>query len=101
MITIGTRKQEIRRQDSVRERNVKNSTLYRELNGYQKQGMELWLNGRRSTSYQIADSVRETTDYMRDYHMDVQNHICGIGFDRIRKEKQQNKGSATPLVRKT
>ncbi len=107
-ISIGNRQQEVRQPDLVTERNVKNSTLYRELSTYQAQGVELWLNGRRSTSYQIANSVREATNYMRDYQMDVQNRICGIGFDRIRNEKPrdtqdftQKNGGAKPLVRKS
>lgn len=26
---------------------------------------------------------------MRDYYVDCQNQVCGIGFDRIRKDNQQ------------
>ncbi len=72
-----------------RAHSVKNSALYRELNRYQEEGIPLWLDGKPSTSYQIASRVCETTNYMRDYHTDAQNHICGIGFDYIRTENQQ------------
>lgn len=68
---------------------IKSSRLYQELNQYQENGIPLWLNGRPSTSYQIADRVCENTNYMRDYQTDCQNQICGIGFDRIGKDNQQ------------
>lgn len=67
---------------------VKNPSLYRELKAYQQAGVALWLNGKPSTSSGIANSVREETGYMRDYYIDQNNEICGISFDRIRKEKQ-------------
>ena len=66
---------------------VLESSLYKELEGYQKEGLSLWLNGRPSTSYGIANYVKEESDYMRDYRFDGNRKICGIGFDRIRKEK--------------
>lgn len=84
--TIENKRQTGRRTETARARNVKNSGLYQELIRYQEQGVELWLNGRRSTSYQIASSVCETTNYMRDYRLDRENQICGISFDRIRNE---------------
>lgn len=79
-----------------RARNVRNSDLYRELCRYQEEGIELWLNGEPSTSYQIAYSVCETSNYMRDYYMDGQNRVCGIGFDKIGKDG----GFSVPLMRK-
>lgn len=60
--------------------------LYRELQEYQREGIPLWLNGKPSTSYRIAQCVCEHTDYMRDYHTDGQNRVCGIGFDKVRKD---------------
>lgn len=81
-----------------RDRDIKSSSLYQELNRYQENGISLWLNGRPSTSYQIAECVREKTDYMRDYQTDGRNQICGIGFDRIRKDSQQ--AAQNPCVKK-
>lgn len=66
---------------------VKNTDLYKELEEYRQAGIPLWLNGRPSTSFGIANCVREEADYMRDYHVDQKNEICGIGFDRIRKKR--------------
>ncbi|MDO4521681.1 MAG: hypothetical protein Q4B57_00895 [Eubacteriales bacterium] len=66
---------------------AKRTDLYKELMEYQKAGIPLWLNGKRSSSERIASSVREENNYMRDYIVDQQNHICGIGFDRIRYQK--------------
>lgn len=77
---------------------VKRSDLYRELTGYQEAGISLWLNGKPSTSYRIANSVCERTNYMRDYYMDYKNQICGIGFDRIRTERDE--AEQNPLCRK-
>ncbi|MDO5541063.1 MAG: hypothetical protein Q4F83_13525 [Eubacteriales bacterium] len=54
--------------------------------------MELWLNGKRSNSFRIADCVCEKTDYMRDYYVDMGNRVCGIGFDRIRKDNYNTAG---------
>lgn len=87
------RKRQDREVSVDRVRNVKNSQLYRELSRYQEEGIQLWLNGRPSTSYHIADCICEKTNYMRDYHTDSQNQICGIGFDRIRKDITQTANS--------
>lgn len=72
---------------------VKSTNLYKELNEYQQAGISLWLNGRPSTSFGIASYVREETDYMRDYHMNQANEVCGIGFDRIRKDNSRKRRS--------
>ncbi|RGD64330.1 hypothetical protein DXA98_11000 [Lachnospiraceae bacterium OF09-6] len=69
-----------------RREKVKESSLYKELEGYQNAGLSLWLNGEPSTSYGIANYVREESDYMRDYRLDGNQKVCGIGFDRIRKD---------------
>lgn len=87
---IEQKKQQLcRRSDQERAKTVKNIALYRELQGYQEAGVELWLNGKRSNSYRIANCVCEKTDYMRDYYLDVENRVCGIGFDKIRKDNQK------------
>lgn len=83
------KKEFISQAQPARNRQVKNSRLYRELKSYQEAGIQLWLDGKPSTSYQIADCVCERTNYMRDYYVDCRNQVCGIGFDRIRKENQQ------------
>lgn len=70
-----------------RREKVLGSSLYRELEEYQNAGLSLWLNGRPSTSYGIANYVREESDYMRDYRFNQDNEICGIGFDKVGKMK--------------
>lgn len=86
---IDNRNQHQKKRQPYRSREeIKRTCLYRELIYYQQAGIPLWLNGRPSTSFGIANCVREETDYMRDYHVDHNNEICGIGFDRIRKDKQ-------------
>lgn len=64
---------------------VLESSLYKELEEYQNAGLSLWLNGRPSTSYGIANYVREESDYMRDYQLNQNHQVCGIGFDKVRK----------------
>ena len=73
-----------------RTKAVKSSALYQELSQYQRAGVELWLNGKRSGSFHIADCVCETTNYMRDYYLDCQDRVCGIAFDEIRREIQND-----------
>lgn len=70
-----------------RREKVLGSSLYKELEEYQYAGLSLWLNGRPSTSYGIANYVREESDYMRDYRFNQKNEICGIGFDKVGKMK--------------
>lgn len=65
--------------------DVRESALFLELMQYKTQGVALWLDGRQSTCTQIAQCLAERSVYMRDYHTDGQNRICGIGFDRIRE----------------
>lgn len=74
-----------------RKEKVMESKLYKELEGYQNAGISLWLNGRPSTSYGIANYVREESDYMRDYRLNQNQEICGIGFDRIRRGRPRGK----------
>lgn len=89
VMKIDNRKQYQKRRRPYRDGEaVKNTSLYKELAQYQQAGVPLWLNGRPSTSFGIANCVREETDYMRDYHMNLNNEVCGLGFDRIRKEKR-------------
>lgn len=88
MVKIDNNRQDRTRQPSDWEkRTVKNADLYRELTEYQQAGVTLWLNGKPSNSFRIANCVREETGYMRDYHVNRENEICGISFDRIRKER--------------
>lgn len=81
------------------QKNVEYSALYKELSRYQEAGVQLWLDGQPSTSYQIASHVCETKNYMRDYQLDCQDHVCGIGFDKIRKYGKDS-GKQVPLVKK-
>ena len=91
---IGRKKQDLLGNVPYRKGNtVKNTHLYRELTEYQQAGVSLWLNGKPSNSFRIANCVREETGYMRDYHMNEDNEICGISFDRIRKENRQTEDS--------
>lgn len=74
-------------QKQQKNRQVK-SGLKKELKSYDKQGIELWLNGDRSTPKEIlkACMVQEAGTYMRDYVTDEKGAIREIRFDLIRKE---------------
>ena len=74
-----------------RKKKVMKSKLYKELEGYQNAGLSLWLNGKPSTSYGIANYVREESDYMRDYRLDENHRICGIAFDRIGRKRPEGR----------
>lgn len=89
MVRIDDNRQDRKRRPYRRENTVKNAELYRELTEYQQAGISLWLNGKPSNSFRIANCVREETGYMRDYHVNQNNEICGISFDKIRKERQR------------
>ena len=51
--------------------------------------MKLWLNGKPSTPSDIMHQcmIREEEEYMRDFVSDDDDHIIGIGFDYIKKER--------------
>lgn len=86
-----------RRIGAVRSEDPRKTAVYNELEKYRKNGVPLWLNGRESTSEQIAHCVCEHSDYMRDYYTDDRNRICGISFDRIRWKNDRQRNS---LMRK-
>ena len=81
---IDKRKQYKKHMSQRSPKEITGSRLYKELENYRKAGITLWLNGKKSTSYGIANYVREEADFMRDYYFDRNHDICGIGFDRIR-----------------
>lgn len=55
-----------------------------ELQNYERQGISIWLEGRRSCSEQVTDAVyvREDISYMRDYVFRG-GHLYEIRFDKI------------------
>lgn len=86
MVKIENKRQYIRKRPQTRSiEEILESSLYKELEAYQEAGIPLWLNGQASTSFGIANYVREEADFMRDYYLDQNNEICGVGFDQIRK----------------
>ena len=87
MVKIEYRKQYVKRRPKTKSiEEVLESSLYRELEQYQESGISLWLNGKESTSFGIANYIREEADFMRDYYLNQTNEVCGVGFDQIRKK---------------
>ncbi|MDO4321664.1 MAG: hypothetical protein Q4C61_03975 [Lachnospiraceae bacterium] len=64
------------------------TSLMRELRGYEREGMHLYLDGRPSGANEIANACvfAEHSDYMRDIISDEKDHITEIRFIRISEE---------------
>lgn len=58
----------------------------RELEGYAKEGISLWLDGFPSTPKEIekAHRVAEEITYMRDYVQDEQGRLTRLEFDPVK-----------------
>lgn len=69
-------------------RSAKNP-LRAELETYQKQGVELWLDGQPSTPKSIcrACKVAEEGTYMRDYVNNPEGSVQSLGFYSVKKRK--------------
>lgn len=57
-----------------------------ELEAYSSQGIQLFLNGRKSTPKRIekAQRIAEDGEYMRDYIQDENGKIKGLSFDFVK-----------------
>lgn len=64
-------------------------SLTEELQGYEREGMQLYLNDLPSRACEIVNAciLAEESDYMRDFISDDQDHITGVRFICI-SEKQ-------------
>ena len=60
----------------------------KELRGYEREGMQLYLDGRPSRADEIVNAyiLAEDSDYMRDIISDETDHITEIRFIRISEE---------------
>lgn len=65
-------------------------SLRKELRGYEREGMRLYLDGRPSCADQIADACvfAEDSGYMRDFISDDKDHITEVRFIRISGENK-------------
>lgn len=56
-----------------------------EMQGYVREGVTLWMNGKTCTPIRAAQEclLREDECYMRDYVCDEENRIIQIRFDRV------------------
>lgn len=70
------------------ERRSQYEGLLRELLSYQMRRIQLVLNGRQSTPYEITHAcmAAEEGGYMRDYVGDADGRLIQISFDRIREK---------------
>lgn len=65
--------------------DTRESLLLKELRGYEREGMQLYLNDSPSRADEIANAciLSETSNYMRDFISDDQDHITGVRFIQI------------------
>lgn len=65
----------------------RNKPLRHELESYEKQGVELWLDGQPGSSKEIVQAykIAEENDYMRDYVYDQKGGLKSLSFDRVKK----------------
>lgn len=72
---------------SYQERWSQYESLLRELLSYQNRRIQLVLDGRESTPYEITHAcmAAEEGGYMRDYVGDDEGKLVQISFDRIRE----------------
>lgn len=78
------------RKKKKKQKNPEASLLIRELRGYEREGMHLYLDGCPSRADEIADAciLAEDSGYMRDIISDEQEHITEIRFIRVSEKKQ-------------
>lgn len=58
-----------------------------ELKSYEKQGVELWLDGQPGSLKSIVQAceIAEESDYMRDYVYDRKGVLKSLSFNRVKK----------------
>lgn len=61
--------------------------LRHELESYEKQGVELWLDGQPGSAKAITQAckIAEEGDYMRDYVYDGKGGLKSLSFDFVKK----------------
>ena len=66
--------------------------LYTELEGYEKKGISMMMNGTKASPLQIvtAHMVKEEGCYMRDYEVDSDGYIKSLMFVNIHGQDSGN-----------
>lgn len=87
------KRRKVDRKKQYRKRTKDAVSLMRELQSYEKQGTQLYLNEKPSRAAEIADAclLAERCAYMRDFISDDAERITEIHFIRI-PEPQNMKG---------
>lgn len=78
------------RKKNQKHRSPGASSLMKELRGYEREGMHLYLDGRPSRADEIVNACvfAEDSGYMRDIISDEKDHITEIRFIRISEKNQ-------------
>lgn len=76
------------RKNNQRNRSPESSDLMKELRGYEREGLHLYLDDRPCRADEIVDACAfaENSEYMRDIISDDKDHITEIRFIRISEE---------------
>lgn len=85
----GMKRRKVDRKKQYRRKDKNAVSLIRELQSYEKQGTQLYLNEKRSRADEIADAclLAERCVYMRDFISDDADRITEIHFIRIPEQK--------------
>ncbi len=67
--------------------------LYAELEGYEKKGICILIDGNCASPMQVVREhmAREAGSYMRDYEIDQEGHIESLSFININEKYRKNK----------
>lgn len=67
-------------------------TLYTELEGYEKSGVCILIDGNHASPMQVVSELmaRETGSYMRDYEWNPEGHIQSLSFVNVNEEKNED-----------
>ncbi len=78
----------------MRKRKISYQNLYTELEGFERNGVCLLIDGSHASPLQVvrAHMVREEGAYMRDYEVDKNGHIETLSFININHTEKKKKG---------
>lgn len=78
----------------MRKKKMSYENLYTEMEGFEKNGVCLLIDGNHASPMQVvrAHMVREDGSYMRDYVLNKDGRIESLSFININKKKKEGQG---------
>lgn len=76
--------------------NLIYENLYAELQKYEKNGIDLQIDGSLASPMQVvqAHMAKETGSYMRDYEMNAEGYIKTVSFTNINKKGEYDQSQS-------